>query len=118
MLPSYGMTECMPITAPPQDFELSQRIGTSGRSVGPELSILDGNGAELPYNSIGNICIRGPPVFNGYEDPVVCVCVRAGEFLINVLQTESGISGVSYLLPDTANITHHKISLCTGKHKF
>ncbi|KAJ5929825.1 NRPS-like protein biosynthetic cluster [Penicillium verhagenii] len=35
ILPSYGMTECMPIAAPPKDYTLD-RHGTSGRIVGPE----------------------------------------------------------------------------------
>ena len=71
VLPSYGMTEAMPIASPPQDFELSQRVGTSGRACGPELSIRDGLGAELPAGAVGNICVRGPPTFRGYEDPQV-----------------------------------------------
>ena len=42
--------------------------GTSGRAVGPELKILDGNGLEAPTGEQGNICVRGFPVFQGYED--------------------------------------------------
>lgn len=71
VLPSYGMTECMPIISPPQDFELSQRLGTSGVAVGPQLSILDNEGTSLPSGSIDKICVRGPPAFNGYEDPEI-----------------------------------------------
>lgn len=26
VLPSYGMTECMPISAPPQDFDLAAKV--------------------------------------------------------------------------------------------
>jgi acyl-CoA synthetase (AMP-forming)/AMP-acid ligase II len=45
ILPGYGMTECMPISAPPMNYKLD-RPGTSGRAIGPELKILDGNGVE------------------------------------------------------------------------
>merc|ERR1719502_410895 len=38
ILPSYGMTECMPISTPPNDYKLD-RPGTSGVAVGPELLI-------------------------------------------------------------------------------
>lgn len=69
VLPSYGMTECMPISSPPLNYKASERLGTSGRSVGPEISIRDSNGVELPVGMMGNISIRGPPLFQGYEDP-------------------------------------------------
>jgi hypothetical protein len=65
------MTECMPISAPPPNFDLSAKVGTSGRAVGPELSIRDNDGADLPAGAIGNISIRGPPCFTGYGDPAV-----------------------------------------------
>lgn len=63
------MTECMPISAPPLNHVLSARPGTSGIAVGPELSIRDTQGTEVAHGVIGNICIRGTPKFNGYEDP-------------------------------------------------
>lgn len=65
VLPSYGMTECMPITTPPLDYSLD-RPGTSGVSAGPEIAILDGNDKRLPADSTGRICVRGSPVFAGY----------------------------------------------------
>ena len=36
VLPSYGMTECMPISSPPAEYTLD-RPGTSGRVVGPQV---------------------------------------------------------------------------------
>ncbi|RDA84714.1 hypothetical protein CP532_5246 [Ophiocordyceps camponoti-leonardi (nom. inval.)] len=68
VLPSYGMTECMPISTPPLDYQLD-RQGTSGISAGPELTILDEDDVELPSGRVGRICVRGEPVFRGYLLP-------------------------------------------------
>ena len=65
VLPSYGMTECMPISTPPMDYKMD-RPGTSGVSVGPEISILDGADINLPHHTNGRIAVRGPPLFPGY----------------------------------------------------
>ncbi|KAK5722153.1 putative NRPS-like protein biosynthetic cluster [Elasticomyces elasticus] len=65
VLPSYGMTECMPISTPPLDYHL-EKTGTSGISVGPEIATLDGNGDVVKNDEVGRICVRGPPMFNGY----------------------------------------------------
>ncbi|GAB5593410.1 hypothetical protein Unana1_08310 [Umbelopsis nana] len=67
VLPSYGMTECMPISTPPQDYCLD-RDGTSGLPVGPEIAIFTGGTKPIgTLGSVGNIMVRGPPVFDGYE---------------------------------------------------
>ncbi|CAP80625.1 Pc12g09980 [Penicillium rubens Wisconsin 54-1255] len=69
VLPSYGMTECMPIAAPPRDYKLD-RPGTSGRIVGPEVAILTESGNPVTQNGmLGHICIRGSPAFEGYLTP-------------------------------------------------
>lgn len=65
VLPSYGMTECMPISTPPLTYQLD-RTGTSGISVGPEIAILDGKDHLAGENVIGRISVRGAPVFGGY----------------------------------------------------
>ena len=66
VLPSYGMTECMPITSPPSTYRL-EKAGTSGVSVGPELAILNTSTLEpLPPGEEGTICVRGEPCFRGY----------------------------------------------------
>lgn len=65
VLPSYGMTECMPISTPPLNYKLD-RTGTSGVSVGPELSIQDGNGSPMATGTVGRISVRGSPLFGGY----------------------------------------------------
>ncbi|KAL2869726.1 uncharacterized protein BJX67DRAFT_378781 [Aspergillus lucknowensis] len=68
VLPSYGMTECAPITAPEKDYELG-RAGTSGRPVGPDVAILNGAGVAVAAGTTGRICVRGFPVFSGYLRP-------------------------------------------------
>ncbi|KAI0411261.1 acetyl-CoA synthetase-like protein [Xylaria grammica] len=65
VLPSYGMTECMPISSPTLSYSLD-RPGTSGIITGPELTILDGNGKEVSSLQTGRICLRGGPLFQGY----------------------------------------------------
>ncbi|KAL9620528.1 MAG: hypothetical protein Q9160_004997 [Pyrenula sp. 1 TL-2023] len=65
VLPSYGMTECMPIATPPLTYCLD-RPGTSGVTVGPEVAILSETKIVVPSRTPGNIHIRGLPVFSGY----------------------------------------------------
>jgi acyl-CoA synthetase (AMP-forming)/AMP-acid ligase II/acetyltransferase-like isoleucine patch superfamily enzyme len=67
VLPSYGMTECMPISSPPATYQLT-KPGTSGVPVGPEVAILDPSTQELLMNATheGPICVRGEPCFRGY----------------------------------------------------
>lgn len=65
VLPSYGMTECMPISTPPLTYKL-QKTGTSGVSVGPEITILDGNDRPIERSAVGRIGVRGASVFRGY----------------------------------------------------
>ncbi|KAJ7127673.1 AMP-dependent synthetase and ligase [Mycena epipterygia] len=68
ILPSYGMTECMPIASPPVTYQLD-RPGCSGIACGPYLSIRDPSNLEnaFPADKTGAICVRGLPTFEGYE---------------------------------------------------
>ncbi|EFR05287.1 hypothetical protein MGYG_08298 [Nannizzia gypsea CBS 118893] len=69
ILPSYGMTECAPIAAPPLDYDLT-RVGTSGLPAGPDIAIMDiSRASRVPIGTTGRICVRGLPVFNGYLTP-------------------------------------------------
>ncbi|POS87514.1 hypothetical protein EPUL_002323, partial [Erysiphe pulchra] len=65
VLPSYGMTECMPISTPPLNYNL-ERPGTSGISCGPDVAILNNDGTPLTTGEIGHIHVRGGPTFAGY----------------------------------------------------
>lgn len=58
----------MPISTPPLGYQLD-REGTSGISVGPELSILDWSDYPVTFGDVGRICVRGEPVFPGYLKP-------------------------------------------------
>lgn len=67
ILTSYGMTECMPISTPPQSYRL-EPSGTSGIAVGPDVIIADEAMVGVVGPGIsGNILIRGYPCFGGYE---------------------------------------------------
>ena len=68
VLPSYGMTECMPIAAPPEGYELD-RVGSSGLPLGPTVQVQDAEGHALPANTHGHIVVRGRPCFGGYLPP-------------------------------------------------
>lgn len=66
VLPSYGMSECMPISSPPTDFdELAPT--TSGKPCGPQLAIMNSEGVPVDVSVEGNIVLRGSPVMAGYE---------------------------------------------------
>ncbi|KAL0579004.1 hypothetical protein V5O48_002999 [Marasmius crinis-equi] len=68
VLPSYGMTECMPIASPPTTYQLD-RPGCSGIACGPYLSIRDPFNLEreLERGKTGAVSVRGLPTFGGYE---------------------------------------------------
>jgi len=66
---SYGATECGGIAINPVPPAVSKR-GSVGISVGPEIRIVDESGESLPVGQLGEIVVRGPGVFRGYEaDP-------------------------------------------------
>lgn len=56
----------MPISSPPQHYALDP-VGTSGIASGPEILIADDDNQRAPLGATGNIFIRGPPCFHGYE---------------------------------------------------
>ena len=77
VLPSYGMTECMPISSPPSTYEL-EKPGTSGVAVGPQIAIFSSNYEVLPPGREGSICVRGRPCFRGYGGVSMDQCFLEG----------------------------------------
>jgi len=70
---AYGQTECAPLTSAngPEShvFEgpLAYKFRSVGRSVsGVEVQIRDANDIEVPRGEVGEICVRGANVMQGY----------------------------------------------------
>ena len=61
----YGLTECSPFAAFNHEWQF--RFGSVGTPVeGVEIRIMDAEDAEVPIGELGEICIRGPIVMQGY----------------------------------------------------
>lgn len=69
VMPSYGMTECMPIASPPVGFNL-EKPGSSGQIVGPRCQIQDDEGIEKPLGEVGHIMVKGHPVMHHFWQQV------------------------------------------------
>ena len=68
VLESYGMTEAThQMTSNPLPPR-PRKPGSVGIAAGPEVGIMDEEGALLPQGSLGEIVIRGPNVTRGYEN--------------------------------------------------
>ncbi|WHI47844.1 AMP-binding protein [Microbulbifer sp. VAAF005] len=65
IMEGYGMTETSPVVSfNPTD---GVQLGTVGVPVpGTEVKVVDENGNDLPNNSPGELCVRGPQVMKGY----------------------------------------------------
>ncbi|MGE0631349.1 MAG: AMP-binding protein [Pseudobdellovibrionaceae bacterium] len=62
----YGLTETSPVAAV-NPLDGTDRVGTIGLPIpNTEMKIIDDNGKELNVGDVGEICIRGPQVMQGY----------------------------------------------------
>jgi len=67
---TYGMTEASPLITSTALPPAPRKPGSVGRSVGPDIAILDARGNALPRGEMGEIAIRGENVTSGYaNDP-------------------------------------------------
>lgn len=68
VLEAYGMTETTSqITSNPLPPE-TPRPGSVGRAAGPQVALFDEQGRAVPSGSVGEVCVQGPTVMEGYED--------------------------------------------------
>jgi len=67
MVEAYGMTEAAHQMASNSIFG-SRKPGSVGHATGLEIGILDDADQQLPDGQRGEVCIKGPNVFGGYED--------------------------------------------------
>ncbi|TSC25816.1 acyl--CoA ligase [Corallococcus sp. Z5C101001] len=66
VIESYGMTEAAHQMASNPLPPSPRYSGSVGLAAGPEVAIMDGEGALLPSGELGEVVIRGPNVMSGY----------------------------------------------------
>jgi acyl-CoA synthetase (AMP-forming)/AMP-acid ligase II len=67
VIEAYGMTEASHQMCSNPLPPRAQKPGLVGLPAGPEVAIMDDDGAILPRGAIGEVVIRGPNVTRGYE---------------------------------------------------
>src|SRR5205085_6287786 len=67
VLEAYGMTEAAHQMASNPLPPLERKPGSVGRGTAVDIAILDEAGNLLPTGAVGEVSIKGPNVFSGYE---------------------------------------------------
>jgi acyl-CoA synthetase (AMP-forming)/AMP-acid ligase II len=67
ILEAYGMTEAAHQMASNPLPPAARKAGSVGRGTAVEIAILDEAGDQLPRSTVGEVSIKGPNVFGGYE---------------------------------------------------
>jgi acyl-CoA synthetase (AMP-forming)/AMP-acid ligase II/acyl carrier protein len=67
ILQSYGMTEAGVMISSTRMDPATRKPGSCGLPAGPELRIIDEDGATLPVDTVGEIVVRGENIMLGYE---------------------------------------------------
>src|SRR3546814_2072815 len=66
LVEAYGLTETSP-AACINPMDLAEYNGAIGLPVpSTDACVMDEKGAMLPVGEVGELCIKGPPVMNGY----------------------------------------------------
>ena len=66
LMEGYGLTECSPVVCI-HPFDGKERVGTIGIPLpSTDVIICDDQGNELPPNTDGELCVKGPQVMKGY----------------------------------------------------
>jgi acyl-CoA synthetase (AMP-forming)/AMP-acid ligase II/acyl carrier protein len=65
---TFGMTEAAPLITTNRLPPGQRKPGSTGTPCGCEVAVLDAQGDPLPPDAIGEVAVRGPNVFGGYED--------------------------------------------------
>lgn len=69
VIEAYGMTEAAHQMTSNQLPPNTRRAGTVGVAAGPEVSVVDPDGAHVNVGAVGEVVIRGPNVMAGYISP-------------------------------------------------
>jgi long-chain acyl-CoA synthetase len=81
IMEGYGLTEAAPIVSA-NPLNVQEYTGTIGLPLpSTDVALLDENGNEVPLGEIGEICVRGPQVMQGYwnmPDETAVVFTRDG----------------------------------------
>ncbi len=66
LMEGYGLTECSPVVCI-HPFDGQDRVGTIGVPLpNTDVKICDEDGRELPPDTDGELCVKGPQVMRGY----------------------------------------------------